>query len=519
MSAHYQEIIDSMNQKQPDVLFPKEWLDTLTEKERKDIEQMIIKKCLLGVSAFLPYVSEIKTYPLESIFTPETMVLLDSYQKATIVKTIYQRMNQTIYLNYLLDLAKKDFSVYSMLSFMYQERKSLSLYKDLKRIMEASNDERYRSVFEKRIGEEPHMDSLDNILDTVRAGIFGFAVGDALGVPVEFTSREARKKYPVMEMVGHGSHNVPMGTWSDDTSMTIAAMDVIGNCNSVINYDEIMKAYCKWATKAAYTATGRIFDIGNTTRFALSNYLNRGLPALECGKNDEHSNGNGSLMRMLPIAYYLSCNHLDKDQEAKIIGDYSSLTHAHEISKMGCHLYCDYMKELLQGKSKEEAYEDLGKNDYSKYYQPNTIQLYKRVLDGSLKDAAEESISSSGYVVSTLEASLWASLTSDSYQEGVLKAVNLGEDTDTVGAITGSILGTVYGMNGIPKEWLEVLRRKDYIESICENYCRAVDKGHYYPSGRFDDDVFGPYTSDTGGLQEMIQEEKVPEDSQNVNEK
>ena len=497
MSVHYQEIIDSMNQKRPDLLFPVEWLNTLTEEERKEVEKTIIKNCLLGVSIFLPYISELKIYSPELIFTPETMVALESYQKATIYRTLYQKTNDPKYLDYIIELAKMDFNVYSMLSFLYKEKKDAYLYNELKSIMELSNDTRYRDIFRKRIGDDNMAQEDKPILDAVHAGVLGFAVGDALGVPVEFTSRQARKLYPVEDMIGNGTHHVPSGTWSDDTSMTIAAMDAISH-SGTIHYDSIMQAFCNWATRASYTATDTVFDIGNTTRMALGNYYNKKAPALECGAKDDRSNGNGSLMRMLPVVYYLYCNHLSREEEVKIVGEYSGLTHGHEISKMGCLVYYDFMKGLLQGKSKEEAFEALGQNDYSKYYSSDTIDLYKRVLDGSLKNVNETDISSSGYVVNTLEASLWSTLNSSTYSGTVLKAVNLGNDTDTVGAITGSMAGTIYGKEAIPNRWLSQLKKLGYIQLICDSYCKAVDKNHYYISSKFDDDFIKQEEDSTG---------------------
>ncbi len=516
MSTHYQEILDSMNQKRPDLLFPLEWLDELDETERREVEKRIIKYCLLGVNVYFPYIPSLKCYPAEEIFTEDTMVSLEPFQKATIYKDLYKKTKNSIYLEKLLELAKMNFSVYSMLSFIYQENKTDEFYQKLREIMENSQDEKYRVVFQKRIQEveDPSMKEND-FTKMVQNGVYGFAVADALGVPVEFTNRVTRKVAPVKDMVGYGSHKVPEGTWSDDTSMTIATMDAMAKCNGVIDYDEIMKAYCRWAGKSEYTATGKLFDIGNTTRIALSSYLHN-TPALQCGKKDEKSNGNGSLMRMLPIVYYVFEHNCSRDQIFELVGQYSSLTHGHDISKLGCQIYCDYMLSLLKGKNKEEALADLSQNDYADHYSPEVIRQYHRILNGSIKDIEkDDTISSSGYVVSTLEASLWSVLTTSSYEEAVLKAVNLGNDTDTVGAVTGSMAGTIYGKENIPERWLSMMRRMDYLDSICQNYSSKVHPTNKRVSERFSD-IDGirnfPKEDPTNPLDEMLKDEESPED-------
>lgn len=134
-------------------------------------------------------------------------------------------------------------------------------------------------------------------------GIIGVAVGDALGVPVEFISREELAKSPVIGMKGYGVHNQPIGTWSDDTSLTLALMDSI-TCKQVVDYHDIMDKFSEWLLYGAYTATEEVFDVGSTISRAIMNY-GRGMNPLECGGRSKHENGNGSLMRILPIAYYL----------------------------------------------------------------------------------------------------------------------------------------------------------------------------------------------------------------------
>ncbi len=308
--------------------------------------------------------------------------------------------------------------------------------------------------------------------EKMKAGIIGFAVGDALGVPVEFLNREVLKNHPIKDMIGYGSHRVPEGTWSDDTSLMIAAMDSIKD-NGEINFDDIMYKFSEWVDYAKYTATDELFDIGISTRKAISNYK-RGVKAVNCGTKGKNENGNGSLMRILPFVYYLKFSNFSEEERTALINQASSLTHAHEISQLGCKIYTDYLTLLLDGIDKETALELVKGIDYSKYYSNESIEEYKRILKGNLKSLSMNEIKSSGYVVDSLEASLWCTLANDNYEDAVATAVNLGEDTDTIGAITGSINGIIYGKSSIPERWSNKLRKKDYLEELSNQFINSL---------------------------------------------
>ena len=202
-------------------------------------------------------------------------------------------------------------------------------------------------------------DNKNNTID----GVFGFAIADAVGVPAEFKSRSTLSIRPITDMVGYGTHSQPAGTWSDDSSMTIATMDSI-NENKKIDYEDMMKKFAEWKNNAKYTATGDFFDIGISTSSAINNYL-RGIEPTKCGGTGIRDNGNGSLMRILPVVLYLHLQELSYDKETEIINECSSLTHGHEISKMGCRIYADYIKSIIDGKSKEEALESISTIDYT----------------------------------------------------------------------------------------------------------------------------------------------------------
>ena len=251
-------------------------------------------------------------------------------------------------------------------------------------------------------------------MKSVIDGIVGLAIGDALGVPTEFKSREELERYPITDMVGYGTYNMPAGTWSDDTSMTLATMDSIINKKS-IDTNDIANRFLGWFRNAEYTATNKTFDIGRTTLQALAKYELKLDDASNCGENSEYSNGNGSLMRILPVAYYIYYNDITDHQEIyNIVKEVSSITHAHEISILACYMYVKFALELLNGKEKIQAYKNIQELDYSMFSDCG-ISKYSRILKENIQDIDEDDISSDGYVVNTLEAAFWLFLNGKEY--------------------------------------------------------------------------------------------------------
>ena len=310
----------------------------------------------------------------------------------------------------------------------------------------------------------------------IKGMLLGLATGDALGVPVEFDSRRSLKKNPVVNMREGGSWGQAAGTWSDDTSLTIAAMESITRLKR-IDYQDIMENFLQWYEHDAFTATGSRFDIGNTTRSAIVRFSRKLLPPTKCGATDEHSNGNGSLMRILPATIYLfGTRGKIGDDELKIIHEFSALTHGHIISCMSCGIYSLIVAQILNGKNISEAFV-LGMDDAKKFYgTSDAFKKFSRLCEKNFASLPEEKISGSGYVVDTLEAALWCLLNTNDYKTLALKAVNLGEDTDTVGAVAGGLAGIIYGVEAIPVEWLNVLKRRDYLEKICADFSTLFDK-------------------------------------------
>lgn len=287
-----------------------------------------------------------------------------------------------------------------------------------------------------------------------------------MGVPIEFEDREKLINKPVTSMLGYGSHDVEAGVYSDDTSMTLATMDSIIKQNGIINYNDIADKFCNWVNNNEYTATNKIFDIGMTTKYALIKYFNNKIDATMCGGTNINENGNGSLMRMLPIALYCFYKNIKGDNEIfTLVKNSSSITHAHDISILGCYIYVRYVISLLETKNKISSYNFIKKLDYSMFIEEVKLE-YSRILFSDISTLNINDINSSGYVVDTLEAVFWIILNCSSYNESIIGAINLGGDTDTIGAITGSIAGILYGYDNISKRWISKLKNKDYIDEI-----------------------------------------------------
>jgi ADP-ribosyl-[dinitrogen reductase] hydrolase len=323
--------------------------------------------------------------------------------------------------------------------------------------------------------------------------LFGIAIGDALGVPVEFNSRETIAKNPVREMQGYCTHNQPPGTWSDDSSLAFCMAESL--CNGY-NTNDIASNFVKWLDEGFWTPYGDVFDIGNTTHNAIANLKNGSDPVF-AGETGINSNGNGSLMRILPLLIQIV--NLDFKKRYQLIREVSSITHGHPRSVLGCVILMEYAMNLMHEGPRSalwtlslnlrNEFEDLPELEnelihFNRLFDGMTSSEYEalrktnrkayeatKFMDASTPSIAKVSaneIRSSGYIVDTLEASIWCLINSSSYEEAVLLAVNLGDDTDTTGAVTGGLAALYYGYDSIPENWVNQIARKDDIQVLSE---------------------------------------------------
>lgn len=296
----------------------------------------------------------------------------------------------------------------------------------------------------------------------------GLAVGDALGVPVEFQSRQSLSQNPVTNMRAYGTHQQPAGTWSDDSSLAFCLAESL--CNGY-QIEDIAQKFQDWRYNAYWTAHEEVFDIGITTSKAIAN-LKRGVAPQEAGGKDERSNGNGALMRILPLIFYSQSFGIE--ERFRLTQETASLTHGHIRSILACFIYNEYALELIKGSTKQEAYQNMQKRVLA-FCREQAIDIqeltnFDRLLREDIQSLNEEDIYSSGYVLHTLEASLWCLLRQDNYADTVLAAVNLGEDTDTTACVVGGLAGILYGTEGIPEDWQKCLARLADIEDLAKRF-------------------------------------------------
>ena len=349
----------------------------------------------------------------------------------------------------------------------------------------------------KNINANESLDSKDiNIeeYDRIKGSLWGFFVGDALGVPVEFVGRETLKTNPINDMEEYGTHHQAKGTWSDDSSMVLATIDSMYNnqdkflSDDIFDYSDLMNRYSNWKNKAEYTPNNKVFDIGISTSNAIYKYENDKNNVF-CGNDSFDSNGNGSLMRVLPLSLYTKyCIHNGYvmkllNDNYDVIKNFSSLTHSHSLSIMSCYIYTNFISTYLEEHDLSKTYDRIRKyfqmifdGTISKDYGDLDIckKYFDRLIYNDITKLTEKDIKSSGFVIDSLEAAIWCLLTSNSFEETVLKAVNLGEDTDTIGALAGALAGIVYGVNNIPTKWIDSLQRKDYLEEMINKYLELI---------------------------------------------
>ena len=298
--------------------------------------------------------------------------------------------------------------------------------------------------------------------------LLGTAIGDALGLPIQFLEREVVAKNPITTMEGLDQFNIPAGTWSDNTSLSFCLAESL--CNGY-DLNDIINKFTKWMYEDYWTPANETFDINYINYFAIVNLRNNGSPHV-AGIDNKRGNRDGSLMRILPLVPYIL--NMEEENRFRIIKEISSLTYRHSRSILACIALCEFAIQYINLQSVEEAYQAM---------QQTILQLLKRdmfIEEGipferltglsyeEFKTIALKDIHSTEYVIDTLEASLWCIFNTTSYKDAVLKAVNLGDDANTVGAITGGLAGIIYGYDTIPSEWLEVLAKKDDIIQLAD---------------------------------------------------
>ncbi|KQU01845.1 ADP-ribosyl-(dinitrogen reductase) hydrolase [Methylobacterium sp. Leaf469] len=315
------------------------------------------------------------------------------------------------------------------------------------------------------------------VLDRARGALIGLAVGDALGTTLEFTARDAESLHT--EMTGEGPFDLAAGGWTDDTAMALALADSLTHCRGFDPAD-VMTRFVAWWRKGHYSCTGTCFDIGITTAAALSQFERDGNPF--AGSTAADTAGNGSLMRLAPVALFAL-----RDPEAadRIARDQSRTTHGAPQAIEACAYFVQILRAAILGEADvlrprrwigsdcDAAFPRLwnsDENDYLTLVPQAEDTAIEAIAQGAWRTKTRAQIRSTGYVIDTLEAALWAVGTTDSFEAALIRAVNLGGDADTVGAVTGQLAGALYGLSTIPERWLSPLAWRDRIARTADRF-------------------------------------------------
>lgn len=308
-----------------------------------------------------------------------------------------------------------------------------------------------------------------NITDRFRGSLIGLAIGDALGATLEFKAPGTFE--PVTNIVGGGPFNLKPGEWTDDTSMALCLAESLIKCNGFSAADQ-MERYVRWYRDGYMSSKGKCFDIGMTTRESLESFEITGEPF--SGSTDPWSAGNGSLMRLAPVPLFFS-----KTPELAITlsGKSSMTTHGATEAVDACRFYGGLIVGSVLGFNKEELLSPGFSPVPELWEQHQLTSTIKVVAEGSYKEKQPPEIKGGGYVVSALEAALWAFYHGKTFEEGLLLAVNLGDDADTTGAIYGQLAGAYFGIDAIPNRWIEKIVQVAEIQALADGLYKKYEEG------------------------------------------
>lgn len=294
-------------------------------------------------------------------------------------------------------------------------------------------------------------------MSQIENAILGFTLADAFGVPVEFLERDT---FEINELVGYGSWDVPAGSWSDDSAMSFITMEHFIQNSSI---DQLKQAFCDWAYRGYWTYNNSpAFDVGITIREVIDRWELNGLH--EQAKTDEFSNGNGALMRTLPVAIWSHAHKMSGQTLFDFVKTYAEMTHGHIRSTLCCYHYTVVVHELLDGHPFHDSFQKANHallellRDY-----PSEKETFEKLF--MIDTCTRTQIASTGYVLDTLEAVYWSLFQADNYYDAIHGAVHLGKDTDTIGALTGGLAGLLYDLN-VPENWIQSLAKIDEIEQL-----------------------------------------------------
>lgn len=295
-----------------------------------------------------------------------------------------------------------------------------------------------------------------------RGTFFGCLVGDALGAPVEFKSRDTFPEVREMQPCLH--FETPTGAFTDDGSMMLCLAAALVYMNGYHDPHTVLSHYMAWYHEGYMSATGHCFDIGRTTQMALEQFDVHGYTRARTSA--EHMAGNGSLMRIAPIPLLFGT---DEEMMWKLAVNESNTTHSNKVASWCCAVWSTLVAKALKGATKEKLLETL----QSLTNVPESCERFPAL---EFQKKTRKEIESTGYVVHTMESALWAFFGTDTFEEGLIQIVNLGEDADTGGAVFGTLAGAFYGYNAIPSRWLDALQKREMVENVWTKFMKLCSK-------------------------------------------
>jgi ADP-ribosylglycohydrolase len=328
------------------------------------------------------------------------------------------------------------------------------------------------------------------MIEKFRSTLYGFIIGDILGLPVEAKKKEYLKEHPITDMIENKIRKTTIGYWSDDTSMTLCEMESMIECNK-IDYKNMMDKFVLWASRGYMTVANRkFFGVGERTLKALDFYYNENhnpnfskdynddswilkVGEMSTPKDKEKFSGNGSLMRSIPFIFYLYNKKMSMKEKVEIMCESSIITHYSDDCKASCVFYMFLIFNLLNGHDKKTSI------DYSielvkEYYNCSNCDGFDRILNKEFETKTIDDLVTNGYVINTLESVIYFFLNTDEYKTSVLLPVNQGGDTDTIAALTGALTGLYYGLDNIPEQWINNILKKDMIDELIEKFSKLI---------------------------------------------
>jgi ADP-ribosyl-[dinitrogen reductase] hydrolase len=298
----------------------------------------------------------------------------------------------------------------------------------------------------------------------LRGGLYGLLVGDACGVPYEFKSPDRLPTLDEIDMEPPRGFDrtyvgLPVGTWSDDGALALCLLSSLVECGGWNPHDCGQK-FVSWQDEGYMAVGGHIFDIGIATSSALRRICS-GTSALEAGGRGESDNGNGSLMRALPVSLWALKNGASEEETARIAMEQSVLTHAHPRSQLCCALYCGWAFHIGRGEDAERAWRLATEKTRAIVEKMPDSTLWRREMEEQIRPESEPKGTGSGYVVDCLHSARLVLREASTYEEAVKRSIALGHDTDTTACVAGGIAGMLWGEEAIPSRWMEALRQKE----------------------------------------------------------